>query len=264
MIREEEIEKAVYSYSKQLENRMNGIDYFNQENVEYAFIDGIEWADNHPKSPWINVDDDLPCNHEELLNAKYETKQVFVLKAGDFPYIDYMLKIDGKWTWFAYKTSKFWMPIPQLPKKIGDKTIECDYYKKVNSTDIVEDNNTDYYIHKFILEFGISYIFIRKDGKGTINCDIINGWGFINNVAVRRYYQRHAICGEMLKIIESYFKNNLGISSFYLICANDWHITCYEKYGYIVSEDREGIGDNQVKMFKEVEKINYTKRIGDK
>ena len=28
MTREEEIEKAVYNYSKQLERRMNGIDYF--------------------------------------------------------------------------------------------------------------------------------------------------------------------------------------------------------------------------------------------
>ena len=25
------------------------------------------------KSSWINVKDDLPYNHEELLNAKYET-----------------------------------------------------------------------------------------------------------------------------------------------------------------------------------------------
>lgn len=25
------------------------------------------WSDNHPKSPWISVADDLPCNHKELL-----------------------------------------------------------------------------------------------------------------------------------------------------------------------------------------------------
>ena len=122
----------------------------------------------------------------------------------------------------------------------------------MNPADVVEDNNTDYYIHKFILEFGTSYIFIRKDGKGTINCDIINGWGFINTVSVRGYYQRHGICVEMLKIVEAYFKNNLGISSFYLICKNDWHVKCYMRYGYTISEDKEGIEDNEVKMFKEV------------
>ena len=123
----------------------------------------------------------------------------------------------------------------------------------------IEDNNTNYYIHKFTLEFGTSYIFIRKDGKGTIACDIINGWGFVNTVSVRGYYQRHGICGEMLKIVETYFKNNLGISSFYLICKNDWHVKCYEKYGYNISEDKEGIGNNQVKMFKEVKNKLYQK-----
>ena len=78
---------------------------------------GLEIADKHPKSPWINVKDDLPCNHEELLDAKCKTKKVFVLKFGGFPDVDYMLKIDGKWTWFAYKNSKFWMSIPELPKE---------------------------------------------------------------------------------------------------------------------------------------------------
>ena len=70
-----------------------------------------------PKPIWISVKDDLPCNYEELLDAKCKTKKVFVLKFGGFPDVDYMLKIDGKWTWFAYKNSKFWMPIPELPKE---------------------------------------------------------------------------------------------------------------------------------------------------
>ena len=76
--------------------------------------DGMEWTDNS-KSTWISVNEDLPYNHKELLNAKYGTKEVFVLKAGGFADVDYMIKIDGKWRWFAYESSKFWMPIPKLP-----------------------------------------------------------------------------------------------------------------------------------------------------
>ena len=79
-----------------------------------AFLQGAEFA---LENQWISVKDDLPCNHEELLNAKYETKEVFVLKTGGFPDVDYMLKVNGEWTWFTYKSTKFWIPIPKLPKE---------------------------------------------------------------------------------------------------------------------------------------------------
>lgn len=68
------------------------------------------------KSPWISIDDDLPCNHEELLINKGVTKKVFVLKFGDSPGVDFMLRVNGEWIWFAYENSKFWMPIPEPPK----------------------------------------------------------------------------------------------------------------------------------------------------
>lgn len=78
------------------------------------FLEGAEFALNNQ---WISVEDDLPCNHKELLNAKYETKEVFILKHGGFPDVDYMLKIDGKWIWFEYKSPEFWMPIPKPSNK---------------------------------------------------------------------------------------------------------------------------------------------------
>lgn len=31
------------------------------------FEAGAKWADSNPKSPWISVDDDLPCNHEDMI-----------------------------------------------------------------------------------------------------------------------------------------------------------------------------------------------------
>lgn len=123
MTREEQIKKQADIYTDDASNYTewsddggwsdtNDIDL-----VEKAFIEGAEWADNHPKSPWISIKDDLPCNHEELLNAKYQTKEVFVLKSIGFPDVDYMLKVNGEWTWFTYKSTKFWMPIPELSKE---------------------------------------------------------------------------------------------------------------------------------------------------
>ena len=82
-----------------------------------GFIAGAKWADNNLVLSWINVKNDLPCNHKELLNAKYETKEVFILKSGGFPDVDYMLKIGEKWVWFTNKSPEFWMPIPKLPKE---------------------------------------------------------------------------------------------------------------------------------------------------
>ena len=79
-----------------------------------VFLEGVEFALNNQ---WISVEEDLPCNHKELLNAEYQTKEVFILKSGGFPDIDYMLKIDGKWIWFEYKSPEFWMPIPKLSNK---------------------------------------------------------------------------------------------------------------------------------------------------
>ena len=79
-----------------------------------VFLEGAEFALNNQ---WISVEDDLPCNHKELLNAEYQTKEVFILKCGGFADIDYMLKMDGKWIWFEYKSPKFCLPIPELPKE---------------------------------------------------------------------------------------------------------------------------------------------------
>ena len=84
---------------------------------ERAFIAGARWAVANPKSPWISIDDDLPCNHEELLINKGVTKKVFVLKSGDSPGVDFMLRVNGEWIWFAYENHKFWFPIPEPPKE---------------------------------------------------------------------------------------------------------------------------------------------------
>ena len=84
---------------------------------------GLEIADEHPKSPWISVDDDLPCNHEELLLKEKEgyTESVMAYTNIGVIFIS-MRKYNDGWKW---ETSNYfpkiiiahWMPIPELPKE---------------------------------------------------------------------------------------------------------------------------------------------------
>ena len=105
-----------------------------------CFEKGADWADAHPlpytadahplhsteedkeKSPWISVEDDLPCNHEELLTSpkSYRTKSVIVRFDDNMRAFMYMVKIPNKWRW-KWHTAKItgithWMPIPELSK----------------------------------------------------------------------------------------------------------------------------------------------------
>ena len=88
MIREKEIEKAVYDYSK---------------------------------STWISVDEDLPCNHEELIitGNYYKKETINVITIDKHEIIDnYMVLCDGgKWEWKYGVNPCYWMPIPELPKE---------------------------------------------------------------------------------------------------------------------------------------------------
>ena len=78
-----------------------------------VLLEGVKFA---LENQWISVEDDLPFNHEELLRTKYLTKKVFTLKRGEIPDVDYMSKVNDKWIWFKHRETKFWMPIPKLPK----------------------------------------------------------------------------------------------------------------------------------------------------
>ena len=80
-----------------------------------GFTFGACWADEHPKSPWISVKDDLPCNHEELLNPddKRNTSYVVAIIHG-YVIMSRMYKLNGKWYWENDEPT-YWFPIPKLP-----------------------------------------------------------------------------------------------------------------------------------------------------
>ena len=133
MTREEQIKKQADIYTDDASNYTewsddggwsdtNDIDL-----VEKAFIEGAKWADEHPKSPWISVEDDLPCNHAELCEDDSYTKKVLVtLSWEDDPEKRHIgicrmgNKIGSfnvRWHWqdITYYKVTHWMLLPDLP-----------------------------------------------------------------------------------------------------------------------------------------------------
>ena len=122
MTREEQIKKQADIYTDDASNYTEWSDDGGWSNsndidlVEKAFIEGAKWADNNPKSPWISVEDDLPCNNEQLTHSNY-TDRVIVLARNEFPEVEFMYKVEeGVWEWTTLKNVSYWMPIPKLPE----------------------------------------------------------------------------------------------------------------------------------------------------
>ena len=77
-----------------------------------VFLEGAKFAlDNQ----WISVDDDLPCNHEEMIHSNY-TDRVLVLSRNGYSEVAFMCLIEDAWEWNTLIKILYWMPIPKLPK----------------------------------------------------------------------------------------------------------------------------------------------------
>lgn len=133
MTREEAIIEAGIEYSIQNSPYCIGGDNFYEKarelNRNKSFEAGVIWADKHPKSPWISIDEDLPCNHEELIENENYTKKVLVVLAwNDDPSKKHIEICDmcnrigsfnTNWYWqnTAYYHVVCWKPLPELPKE---------------------------------------------------------------------------------------------------------------------------------------------------
>ena len=87
------------------------------------FEAGAKWADANPKSPWISVKDDLPCNHKEMIKVVVEdadtyTDCVLAMTDKGTMTIAYMYKFDS-WSWHWNETDRIthWMAIPKLEEE---------------------------------------------------------------------------------------------------------------------------------------------------
>ena len=91
-----------------------------------AFLEGAKFA---LENQWISVEDDLPCNHEELIENENYTKNVLVVLAWNndpskrhIGICDMCNKIGSfntNWYWqnTVYYHVVYWKPLPELPKE---------------------------------------------------------------------------------------------------------------------------------------------------
>lgn len=83
-----------------------------------AFLHGVEFAEL--LSPWINVEEDLPFNHKELLydiesSIFPSTKLVLIRTEKNAHELSFMYIYGYRWNW-DYELDKVthWMPIPEI------------------------------------------------------------------------------------------------------------------------------------------------------
>lgn len=129
MIREEEINKIAEDYTEiECGLKLKLEEDWTVDDITTAFIKGAKWADKNPKSHWINVKDDLPCNHKELISETPKlihsknvltTKNVLVILTYNIGKLVSMVYINNKWEWDCVFKDEiiFWIPIPELPKE---------------------------------------------------------------------------------------------------------------------------------------------------
>ena len=121
MERKEEIRQEALKAEKEVSTRCAGDkeNSFHGVNSAYClgFVDGALWADNNHKYHLISVDDDLPCNHEELISPDDKRNTKCVVSITHIHIIlNRMYKLDGKWHW-QYDEPMYWFPIPEPPKE---------------------------------------------------------------------------------------------------------------------------------------------------
>ena len=117
MARQEEIDNAKTAFYK----RVLQDDYY--YDPRDCFEEGAKWADEHPKSPWISVKEELPCDEKDMVieilaGIELRTKKVLVLLEDGTIGITYMYSFPPYgWHWNINDVITHWFPIPEPPKE---------------------------------------------------------------------------------------------------------------------------------------------------
>ena len=116
----------------------------NINRIVRAFNRGIEYQKQKSNSPWISVEDDLPCNHKELLDLLH-TKFVITINSKRTVELNYMIEGLNGWEWAfkKYYDILYWMRIPELPE-VGDElqlpSTNFDNKKAKFASELLEEN----------------------------------------------------------------------------------------------------------------------------
>ena len=95
--------------------------YREEQNFKLGLLEGIRIADENPKSSWISVNDDLPCNNPNNIHFGF-TNRVLATDGKINIFIALMKKTNNEWVWYSddnFNVSHIvthWMPFPKLPK----------------------------------------------------------------------------------------------------------------------------------------------------
>lgn len=110
MKREEEMKYASKDYVNYLLDKQEyHNENYTEDDIRQAFEKGAEWADEHPKSPWIAVEDNLPEIGEAVFIRT--SKSTYGVS-----WIDYDLDWQGVVAYSPLNVTH-WMPIPNLQKE---------------------------------------------------------------------------------------------------------------------------------------------------
>lgn len=107
-------EEQAFEASKRFEESLTEQDLatLSKDDMCFAFQLGVKWAESHPESPWISVNEKLPPIEKDNLPIKV----IVVSTKGkiDFSRYDYDMK-----EWISPSLDiefTHWMPLPKLPK----------------------------------------------------------------------------------------------------------------------------------------------------
>lgn len=84
------------------------IGYYEQAN---GFTKGAKWADEHPKSPWISTENELPTKGGHYL-CMDENHHISTLAFCGNRWVNSSAFFD-----VSLEVVKYWMPIPNLPQE---------------------------------------------------------------------------------------------------------------------------------------------------
>ena len=107
-----------------------------------AFLEGAKFA---LENQWISVEDDLPCNHEELLDLLH-TKFVITINSKRTVELNYMIEGLNGWEWAfkKYYDILYWMRIPELPEVSDELQLPSTDFDNKEVPDELQLPSTDF------------------------------------------------------------------------------------------------------------------------
>ena len=145
-----------------------------------VFLEGAEFALNNQ---WINVNEDLPCNHEELLDLLH-TKFVITINSKRTVELNYMIEGLNGWEWAfkKYYDILYWMRIPELPEvpeELQLPSTDFDNEKAKLASELLEENewidvdeDLPYNHKELLLTEGRTIDVFTKDENEVISTDL--------------------------------------------------------------------------------------------